>query len=169
SSAVVTLPRSMWGISRAALDHVLLEHARAAGASVEQPARCESIDGSTVVIRDLVTNRTRRIDADKVLLADGKAGRAGRTFDLGVKAHVQGVCEDAETISLFSLNGHYVGLAAVEGQRWNLCMSVPASRVRAFSGDLDAVFNQCMSENLGLKERMQSAHRVSDWLASPLP
>src|SRR2546423_11904766 len=39
TTALVQLPRPMWGLSRAALDDALLNRARAAGACIEQPAR----------------------------------------------------------------------------------------------------------------------------------
>lgn len=40
----VPLPTPMWGLSRRRLDGLLLEAARAAGAVVRQPARCEGIE-----------------------------------------------------------------------------------------------------------------------------
>ena len=169
TSAVLTLPRPMWGVSRAKLDDALLDHARAAGAHIEQPARCESIEGTCVAVRDLSTNRTHRIDGDQILIADGKSARGSDIVDLGVKAHFVNVRDDDQTISLFGLNGHYVGLAPIEDDRWNLCMSVPAARVRACRGDLHNLYEQCLNENDGLKQRMRNAHKVTPWLASPLP
>ncbi len=169
TTAIVNLPRPMWGIGRAALDTALLDKARESGATVIQPARCESIDEKRVVIRDLLSNRTRHIESDHILIADGKSARGSANFDLGVKAHFVSVRDHDQTISLFGLTGHYVGLAPIEGDRWNLCMSVPAARVRQMRGDLDALFAAIMSENVGLRERMHEAKRVGDWLAAPLP
>src|SRR3954447_13079786 len=42
-SATLPLPSEMWGLSRACLDLRLLDAARAAGALVLQPARCERL------------------------------------------------------------------------------------------------------------------------------
>lgn len=42
-SLVVELPRPMWGLSRHALDGMLLDAARRAGATIRQPVRCESV------------------------------------------------------------------------------------------------------------------------------
>ena len=175
SSASVDLPRPMWGLSRSALDDALLGEARAAGATIEQPARCEDVDVERprVVIRDLLTNCTREIRSDYVIIADGKAGCSlappPRTTDLGVKAHFADVDDRPDAIALFGLDGHYVGLAPIEGNRWNLCMSVPAARVRALRADLDALFEQCVRENRGLASRMRRARRIGPWLSSPLP
>jgi 2-polyprenyl-6-methoxyphenol hydroxylase-like FAD-dependent oxidoreductase len=119
-------------------------------------------------IRDLATNAVREVSTRITLLADGKAHRM-TTTDLGVKAHFQGVQSFADTISLFGLSGHYVGLAPIERSRWNLAMSVPAERVRRFEGNLDCLFEQMHSENRELHARMRAARRVSDWLTCPLP
>jgi flavin-dependent dehydrogenase len=175
-AATIALPRVMWGLSRAALDTTLLEAARSAGAAVLQPARCESVDAprARVVIRDLVSNDTRELSSRFILVADGKAacGLAPRprpTGDLGIKAHFTGVRDASDTISLFGLRGHYVGLAPIENGRWNVAMSVPAARVKSFAGDLDALFAQCLRENAGLADRFGHAGRATDWLAAPLP
>lgn len=175
SSASLALPRAMWGLSRSALDDALLREARATGATIEQPARCEDVDveHSRVVVRDLQTNRTREIRSDYVVIADGKAACGlpppARTADLGVKAHFIDVDDRPDAISLFGLAGHYVGVAPIENNRWNLCMSVPAARVRSYGADLDALFQQCFRENRGLAARLRRARRVGPWLSSPLP
>jgi 2-polyprenyl-6-methoxyphenol hydroxylase-like FAD-dependent oxidoreductase len=48
-------------------------------------------------------------------------------------------------------------------------MSVPAVRVKSFGGDLDALFEQMMRENAGLRDRFRGATRATPWLAAPLP
>src|SRR5512132_1222926 len=53
--ASARLPRPMWGISRTALDALLLSAAGRAGATVLQPARCEKLqpgEPPSVSIRD---------------------------------------------------------------------------------------------------------------------
>lgn len=46
-SLLIELPQPMWGLSRHALDGLLLEAARRAGAAVRQPVRCESLTLTT--------------------------------------------------------------------------------------------------------------------------
>ncbi|HEY1629235.1 MAG TPA: FAD-dependent monooxygenase, partial [Tepidisphaeraceae bacterium] len=65
--AEVELPQPMWGISRLILDQYLLDAARKAGARILQPARYEGTH-----IRDLESNRVQNLDADYVIVADGK-------------------------------------------------------------------------------------------------
>ena len=171
--AVMQLPRPMWGLSRSAMDEALLGAAMSAGATVMQPARCERFDTAPlrVTVRDLASNRIQILTPTHVLLADGKGmlDRPPPSGDLGVKAHFTGVADDADVISLFALDGHYVGLAPIENGRWNLAMSVPAAKVKRLEGDLDRLFERILNENVGLRRRMRDARRFSDWLASPLP
>lgn len=171
--ASVDLPLPMWGISRSILDSTLIDQARDAGVEIVQPARCERIDPTSVTVRNLVTNESRQRRSKHMLIADGKAASGlahpEPTKDLGIKAHFQNVQSIPNTIALFGLRGHYVGLAPVENSRWNVAMSVPSDRVRSFKGDLDALFAQLLTENTELANRFCHATRTSDWLASPLP
>jgi len=184
ASLRVSLPDAMLGVSRALLDSVLLRSAGDAGATVVQPARCEHVaPGSRPVarLRDLLTNRTSEIEADVVLLADGKSALLGSkppaTSDLGLKTHLalDDTRRDApheaarETIELFGFDGHYGGLSPIEDGRWNLAMSIPSARMRECGGDGDAVLRELLARVPALRERLRGARRVGEWLASPLP
>lgn len=165
ATADLQLPTRMWGISRLQLDVALLEYASARGVRVIQPARCERIERNRIVVRDLRSNRIEQIETRSVIVADGKAAP---TNDLGVKAHFTGIQGPRDAIELFGVDGHYGGLAPIEDGNWNASFSVPASRVRKFRGDLDAMFEAIVTENQTLRARMYRAQRSTDWLASPL-
>jgi 2-polyprenyl-6-methoxyphenol hydroxylase-like FAD-dependent oxidoreductase len=173
----LALPRPMWGLSRSALDIALLDAATAAGTRLLQPCRCEELvvdPPPSLRVRDLAANELFTLAADFVLLADGRASFAHdpprSTGDLGVKAHFVGVDDaPADGIRLFGLAGHYVGLAPIEADRWNLAMSVPAAKVKARRGDLDALFATIRRENPRLADAMRSSRRVGAWLTCPLP
>ena len=175
--AAAPLPRPMWGVSRVALDGLLLHAAARAGAQVLQPARCEGVAGGSrpsIRIRDLVTNTVDQYDADVVLVADGKSafldgGVPPPTGDLGIKAHFENVDGPRDAIELFGLHGSYGGLAPIEGGRWNAALSVPALRVRPFKGDLSALFGELIEENVNLRRRLRCAVRIGGWVASPVP
>ena len=176
TEAAFDLPRPMWGLTRAALDAALLNAARDAGVKLVQPARCENVDYEplSVTIRHLQTNMIETIWPSYVLVADGKGALGASappppTGDLGVKAHFRGVMDAGGTISLFGVEHHYLGVAPVQGNRWNVAMSVPAARVRTFGGNFDALFEQMKQENAGLANRFRLASRDNGWLASPLP
>ena len=91
------------------------------------------------------------------------------TDDLGVKAHFDSVTGSRDAIDLFGVDGHYGGVAPIENGLWNIAFSVPRNRVRDHDGNLDALFATIFQENKSLSQRFGDAHRVIDWLASPLP
>jgi len=174
----VPLPRAMWGVSRSALDAALLDAARDAGAIVTQPARGERVTPGPrprVQWRCLRTNQQREESFNWVLIGDGKGaltlGSAirGASGDLGIKAHFTHVASPRDAIELFGVRGHYGGVAAVEGDRWNVAFSVPVERVRQSGGNVEQMFSDMTAENAALRAAFGSARRASDWLASPLP
>ncbi len=176
SSSRIELPAPMAGISRLALDSMLLEAARNAGARVLQPARCESIttiDGPELRIRDLISNQIEVCRPGYLIVADGKALSVDRfpspPIDLGIKAHFSKVNGPRDAIELFGCDGCYGGLAPIEGDRWNAAFSIPVARVRKNHGRLDDLFAQLCSENRVLARRLARARRLGPILASPLP
>lgn len=178
ASATHDLGRPMWGLTRRAMDIALLAAAAEAGVRVLQPSRVEGVTDAPVGrgskrvrVRD-EANVVSTYEADVVVVADGKSALLGEkpraTPDLGIKAHLRGVRADRRAIHLFSMPGFYGGLAAVEGDRWNLALSVPAERVRAARGDLAGLWEGCVRGSPWLAEAMGQARREGDFLASPL-
>lgn len=174
--SVLPLPDAMWGISRTAMDTALLNAARDSGANIFQPARCEAIemDGRVIShIRDLGSNALKEVESEWLLVADGKGAigleRPRPSGDMGLKAHFAGVNDTPDAITLLGVNGHYVGVAAIEGGAWNVAMNVPAARLRGAGGDFDRLFEELQYENIGLRARFRKARRMSDWLTAPLP
>lgn len=171
-STQMALSSPMWGISRAAMDDALLEQARASGANIFQPARCEAIEPKTIV-RDLRSNRLVEMECDWLLLADGKAAlsspRPPATKDLGVRAHFANADAPRDAIQLFGATGHYGGTAPIENGLFNVAFSVPAARVADGRGDLRKVFDDVLAENPAMRRQFRAATMVGQPLASPLP
>jgi flavin-dependent dehydrogenase len=175
-SVTMNLPREMWGLPRDVLDDRLLRAARDAGVTVRELHRCEHVEGGvcpTVRARDLQTNQMHEFSPHYVLVADGKAAlgdaRPQTTGDFGLKAHFADVAAPDDAILLLGAAGHYVGVARVGDNRWNVAMSVPQPRLRACDGDGDRVLDLMKTENAGLAEMLSGARRIGDWLAAPLP
>jgi menaquinone-9 beta-reductase len=177
SGATIELPREMLGISRQTLDEFLLEQARAAGVTILQPARCESLDYSAgracATIRDLQSNAVTRLRSAVILVADGKGALPGAapapTGEFGIKSHWTDIDCAPDRIELFGCRGCYGGLAPIEDGRWNAAFAIPATRLHDYRGDIDALFANLMRENAALKRRMARSKQVTPWLASPLP
>jgi flavin-dependent dehydrogenase len=168
SSTRIELPHQMWGLSRHLFDATLLDAARAAGSTILQPARFEGFENSAIRIRDLESNEIRTLQADRVIIADGKPPKR-RWRDFGIKAHFEGMSGPGNAIELFGCQGLYGGLAPIENDRWNVAFSVPAKRLKRFNGDVDAMFAKIRSDNRTLNERLTGATRITRWLSSPLP
>jgi flavin-dependent dehydrogenase len=174
--AEVPLPLPMWGLSRSVLDTMLLDEARESAACVMQPARveaCQLEKCPVLTIRDLNSNQVSSVRANIVLIADGKGSLLHRdvpsTGSLGVKCHLTNVEGAMNCIHLFGVTGHYVGLAPIEGDRWNLAFTVPAQRVTALRGDLTALLASMKNENPALARHLHHAARVGAWHTCPLP
>ena len=177
ASADFALPQPMWGLSRMALDSALLAASCDAGARILQPARCECING-TMAVRDLSDNTIHDLNPEWTLLADGKSAlmptRPPTTADLGVKAHFTNVDSPRDTIDLFGVRGHYIGVAPVECDRWNVAFSIPIAKLRrlglsASDFNFDDLWSHLLTENRALAARFKHASRGSNWLTSPLP
>jgi flavin-dependent dehydrogenase len=174
--ATFGLPREMWGLPRSVLDERLMSAARDAGVTVHELHRCENVEGGACPIvraRDLRTNEIRRFSPHVVIVADGKAAfgaaRPPTTGDFGLKAHFSDISAPADAIMLLGARGHYVGVASVGADQWNVALSVGQPRLRACDGDGDRVLEVMMDENAALSRMFRAARRVGDWLAAPLP
>lgn len=178
------LPLPQWGLPRGVMDLALLDAARSAGVEVLQPCRVErvvrassggEVQGVVATLRHQ-DNRVETRAFDLVVVSDGKSAligdRPAATGDLGVKAHYRRVRADPTSIHLFSLNGHYGGLAAVTAGNeplWNLALSVPDRIVRKYRGDLTRLLDDLTRANPFVAAAFRDAERVGETLASPLP
>jgi len=167
------LPKEMLGITRRAMDVILLQSARDAGVMILQPARVEAIDAKSVAVRMLSDNRTTTLASDYVVVADGRGTGLGNrpplTGDMGIKCHYESIAAPAHTITLYSTNGTYGGVAPVEGERWNVAFSVPAERLKHAGGDVGRVFEEMIRANPVMSREFSGARRTGEWLAAPLP
>ena len=133
------LPSPAFGLSRYALDHLLLSHARHLGATV-------------------VTERP--VDFfDRTILACGRTGSAPKGHRLfGFKAHFSGPVNDA--VELYFFGEGYVGVNPVEGGITNICGLAPESTMREHGFDTDSLIAAVPA----LRERIRPLVRQMDWL-----
>lgn len=136
-----TLPQTTYGLSRYALDDLLLTRAAALGA-------------------DLVREVWKPRAAERpVVSANGRTARAeagNRVF--GFKAHFRGTVDDS--VALYFFDGCYVGVSAVEGGAINICGLAPEPLLRECAFQPDRLLARCEA----LPERIQGLERAFDWL-----
>lgn len=135
------LPEEAYGLSRSALDQLLLDTAVARGADV---------------IRESQTHKTSR---RPVVLAHGRAAvdRGGQRL-FGFKAHYRGTTDDE--VSLFFFDGCYVGVSAVEGGAVNVCGLAPERLLQECGFRPKHLLSRCDA----LQTRINGFQQSFDWL-----
>jgi len=139
------MPRPGWSLSRAALDHRLLDEAEAAGVHVDFGVRVQKLfchDERVIVRADLGELRARiAIHADGSGRLDPAGPTPARRGVLGLKCHVRTDLPMASTLRLGGFCTHagrgYFGLLGVEAGRATLAMVVDRTVVGACAGKLD--------------------------------
>ncbi|MCL4794581.1 MAG: hypothetical protein KJZ84_08460 [Bryobacteraceae bacterium] len=138
------LEREAIGISRYALDAILLEEAQSRGASL--------VRGEALPLGAPAVDATGR---------GAHAARAGtkpgRLF--GFKAHFSGPASDE--VELFFWDGCYVGVNPVEDGLTNVCGLAPQARLAAVEFDVDALLQQGGD---ALRERLAPLTRQWEWI-----
>lgn len=134
------LAEPAFGLSRYALDAMLVEQAARRGACVRREAGAP---------------------AARCVLATGRSAAGARGNRLfGFKAHFTGPVDDA--VELFFFNGCYAGVSAVENGATNVCALAPESVLRACGFDFDAVLR--LYEPLA--ERVAPLVPAMKWMAT---
>lgn len=168
-AAIGSFPNGRGGlaVSRARLDHALLEAAAAAGVRVREGVKVESVQppaagrGPTLGIRD-GGGRRSAVGAAVVVGADGLRSTVARSFDayrrgprlrkLSITVHVEGIDADPCRGRLVLDARGTVGVASLDpdGRRWNATVVVDAlAEGRAVAGDPRAFARARLAGALG--------------------
>ncbi|QDV38287.1 NAD(P)/FAD-dependent oxidoreductase [Tautonia plasticadhaerens] len=177
--------RTGLGLSRSALDAILLDAARARGVLAFEGTR---ISGPIVAAGRVVGISGRgeggapvSIRSTVVVAADGRnssltrrtgtsrprsvPGLRPRLF--GLKRHLivpdDSADEPASTVGLHLLPGGYVGACRVEGGRTNLCGLLPERLSRRHRGDLDALAGAVFPGNPTLSALWRASEPLGPW------
>ena len=177
--------RAGLGLSRSALDAILLGAARSAGASVMEQARVSGpiVEGGRVVgvVGRGEGGASFEIRGVAVIAADGRnsaltrrtgttrsrsvAGLRPRLF--GLKRHLAvdrpEFDEPEGTVGLHLLPGGYVGTCRVEGGRTNLCGLLPESHSKTHHGDLGALADDLFGRNPALGALWRASEPTGPW------
>lgn len=143
------LPQAGLGVSRAMLDQSLLELARRRGATIWEAAEATAPlwEGDRVVGATIGPEHPREVRASVVVAADGRRSMLARRLHaslgdparstgstwFGFKTHRRGGALGA-CVDLHVFEGGYAGLAAVEGDRVNVCLLATVAALRRSGG-----------------------------------
>lgn len=140
------LPEPAFGLSRYALDRLLLDRAAAKGAELIREQRGTAAE---------VAN-------EPVIVSTGRKSIAPRSSDrlFGFKAHFNGPVNDA--VELFFFENCYAGVSAVENGETNVCGLAPEHKLRACGFHPSELLDGCAP----LAERLRPLTRTMDWLVT---
>ncbi|HUF04834.1 MAG TPA: FAD-dependent monooxygenase [Aridibacter sp.] len=170
------------GLSRAEMDHRLLEAAKTAGADVIEGASVSGAvveDGRIAAVEVRFEDDRREtlegsvfIDATgrQRVLAKYSAGKKKQTEPnspslVGFKAHFSDVDMEPGRCEIYFFPGGYGGLSYVEGGSANHCFLITSDKAREFGGDADAILDALILRNPRALETLGKAERQMDWLA----
>jgi len=172
------------GLSRAEMDHKLLERAREAGVEVlEDTQACGLIleerqlrgvhlkssdvvsDANALVTID-ATGRTRALA--RRLNGDGKKSQKNRPPFVAFKAHLEDARVAEGACEIYFYAGGYGGLSSVEHGLSNLCFIASAKDVRACASDAERVMREVVTRNLRAAYTLARARTCTEWLGVSL-
>jgi flavin-dependent dehydrogenase len=172
---------SALGISRAVLDHVLLEEARAAGVTViegfcataplVEDGRVAGVKGRWGATEEEAAFSSRlTIDASgrkgvlvqHVSPAETKKANGPRRF--GFKAHFSNVHGLEDRIELYFYPSGYGGLINIENGMANLCFITSQDIARTGAGSAEKLLEQTLFENPLARRRLSPAKVEHKWI-----
>jgi flavin-dependent dehydrogenase len=171
------------GLSRSAMDNLLLERAVSVGAVVYPGASVTALriergrvlgaeiktaDGSRTIIEADVfvdaTGRTRHLAklADR---ARGKKQSSASPEFVAFKAHLYDARPERGACEIYSFPAGYGGLDMVENERSNFCFVVRSQTARKFGGRADSLINEVVMRNVRARETLSDAQPCQEWMA----
>jgi flavin-dependent dehydrogenase len=167
------------GISRARMDMILLERARAAGVDVREGFHVSPRllrESGTIFIEGKTDGETvERFSAPLVIDASGRSGVfsnqiAQRTSRLngsrlfGCKVHLRAVEGMRGIGELFFYRDGYGGMCDVEGDRTNLCFITTEATLREASGDREKLLDLTLRSNPAARRRLRNSVIEGEWV-----
>jgi len=172
------------GLSRARLDHIMLDRARQAGAvciegaAVKQcvfdrgkangvealllPSGKPAVFAAPLVID--ASGRNSRIMADGAGRQHHSSGR-GDSRLYAMKAHLEGVQGVDDGLELYFFRQGYGGISAIEDGLANVCFITTSQTLRSCSGDPMKVVESTLMKNPAARARLSGSRPVGKWLS----
>ena len=178
----VTIPSNWFGkpaalgLSRAVMDHVLLQRARDCGVTV--------LEGTTITepIREGHTVRGVKLKTNEQYLAPLTIDATGRAHILSrklhaaepkskpkliaFKVHLRNTHVAPNTCEIYFYPEGYGGLSSVEGDISNLCFIISAEQVKRHSSNPELVMREMVMKNQRAAYTLEHAEPQSEWLSA---
>lgn len=168
-----------YGLSRAAMDHVLLLRARECGvtvlegATIGEPVR----NGSEVAgVKVKLNGKEHEYRAPLTIDATGRARILTRKLHSGeprskpkliaFKVHLRKTRVAPNTCEIYFYPEGYGGLSSVEDEISNLCFIISADAVKRRSSDPQLVMREVVMKNRRAAHTLKHAEPESEWLSA---
>lgn len=176
---------SALSLSRAEMDHRLLQRARTVGVKVreetsvigsnQEAGRIASINvrcgtaASEPLEADIFVDATGRARVlsrltEKRSERDKKGARKGEKL-VGFKVHLRNANIEPGCCEIYSFPGGYGGLSRIENGLANHCFLVESEIVREMKGDADRIVEEIVYKNKRAFAALRGTKKVADWLA----
>jgi menaquinone-9 beta-reductase len=177
------------GLSRARLDHIMLDRARSAGATCIEGAavkQCFFDAGNPTGVEALMLASGEFVRFGALLVVDASGRNSRLMFDrheqtgpsrhsrsyagsrasrfYAMKAHLEGVVGIEDRVELYFFRHGYGGLSAIEGGLTNLCFITSEQVLRRCSGDAMKVVESSVATNPAARARLRGARATGKWL-----
>lgn len=169
------------GLSRAEMDHRLLQRARDVGVTVIDETHVSDVIEETGRVRGVITRTptgTNHYYAHITIDATGRHRAMARQFDpparpkkhklVAFKAHLVGARPADDACEIYFYPGGYGGLNNIEDGFANLCFIIKASEVRKYNSDPETVMREIVMKNERAAHTLADAHAGSRWISVSL-
>ncbi|GIP26024.1 FAD-dependent oxidoreductase [Paenibacillus sp. J23TS9] len=176
------LEEPAWGLSRYAMDSIMLKAAEEAGVRVQTGTAVSSIvsenngfrigsrhDGSSEVLhsRTVYAAWGAHPRTDLIRKTQAVTDKGKRAY-IGLKAHFTGLKLE-QTVELFFIHGGYVGISPVEYGKANVAALLPLDRIRGKGSSVSELLLSVASENRELADRLSGGVLLPDTQVSAAP
>ena len=170
--------RMALGLSRAVMDHVLLQRAGATGVDVIENGNVlgPQINTNSVCgIRVKTAEATREFQAPLTIDATGRARILARKTNhsqqhkpklIAFKAHFEKTRVAPGACEIYFYPGGYGGLSSIEAGASNLCFIISAEQVKRCHSDPDRVVREMVMQNARARHTLEPARTTSEWLSA---
>ncbi|MGH2543302.1 MAG: NAD(P)/FAD-dependent oxidoreductase [Ardenticatenaceae bacterium] len=166
----IPLPAPALALSRYRLDYLLLERARAVGATIWEGCAARGATGS-LEAGFRVSTHQGDAQARVLLGAWGKRSTLDRALErafftqhagfIALKAHFRGP-QPEERTELHAFPGGYCGLNRIEGDAVNVCLLATDDAWLRAGKEVDAFWEMIQRENLALRAHLAGAERLTE-------
>ena len=186
----VAVPSSWFGrgefalsLSRAEMDHILLERAKHVGVTIHEATSITGVESDVDRILSLHSRasdgKSRDFSGDIFIDATGRSRVIAKLADrkleapaphvkpdlIGFKAHLENADVQKGVCEIYSFHGGYAGLSRVENGKFNLCFLLKAESVRSANSDADEIVQNIVRRNKRAAVTLRDVAPHHDWLA----